>query len=105
MKKKDIISVLTWILGFLVILATILYVAPLLGYFLKSNSALAYVDSKNNFVAYGGAIIITKNYFGYYFFSVITILPLGIYFGRLLMRIGNKNKKDKEDPPNFRLKF
>jgi len=104
MKKKDIVSILTWIFGFFIILLTVLYVAPLFGYFLKSDSALAYVDSKNSFIAYGGAVIITKNYFGYYFFSVITILPLGIYLGRLLMRIGNKDKKDK-DPPNFRLKF
>lgn len=106
MKKKDIISLFIWISGFSIILLTVLYVAPLIGYFVKSDSALAYVDANNNFVAYGGAVIITKNFFVYYFCSIIPILTSGIYLGRLLMRIGNKNKReDREDPPNVRLKF
>jgi len=102
MKKKNIISLLIWISGFFIILLTTAYVVPLIGYFLKSDSALAYIDAKDNFVAYGGAVIITKNYFGYYFGSVIPVLGLGIHFGRLLMGIGNK---DKKGPPPRTPKF
>lgn len=102
MKKRGIVPVITWIFGFLIILLTILYVAPLIGYFLKSDSALAYVDSKNNFVAYSGAMIVTKNYFVYYYCSAIPVSVLGIHFGRLLMRVGNK---DKKDPPSFIPRF
>lgn len=105
MKKKDIISLLIWISGFFIILLTILYVAPLVGYFIRSDSALGYVNAKNNFVAYGGHMIVTKNYFRYYFGSVIPVLALGMHFGRLLMCVSNKDKKDKKDSQNLKLKF